>query len=49
MVCAWEASLLEDLALEENTVAYVVWDSQGCMDFELIVYSTEGTLGQELT
>lgn len=38
MVCAWEASLL-DLALEENTVTWVVWD------FEPVVFSTEGNPG----
>lgn len=57
MVCAWEASRFEDLAhvlkrtnvaLEANTVAQAVWDSQGCVDFEPVFYSTEGSPGQKL-
>jgi len=51
-VGTWEAICLEDLAyllkcsdvaLEENSTAWVVWVSQGCMDFKPVVHSTEGT------
>lgn len=30
-----------DLALEENAMAWVVWVSQGCMDFKSVVRNTE--------
>lgn len=37
-----------DVALEANAVAQAVWDSQGCVDFEPVFYSTEGSPGQKL-
>lgn len=55
MVCTYEGSHLEDLAyllkcndvdLGENAMAWVIWVSQGCVDFKPVVHSTEGTSGQ---
>lgn len=36
-----------NFSVEENAMAWVIWVSQGCVDFKPVVHRTEGTSGQK--